>query len=168
MITREFQPSAALFYQASREIRRLKSGSKPLFYVLLGSLLLLSLAYRDELGGLFFGIPTWGLMVGVVSFFLVSPLIEYLTIAKNLKRSPTMSSLQQYEISEKGLRNHGGGFSTELSWEMISHVRVSGEFVFFFFSKNCAHFLPKSLLSESEIAQIQAWKSAHNQQSGSA
>jgi hypothetical protein len=167
MIIREFQPSAALFYRAARQLTRLTSGSSLLAYLVLGFVLLLSIVYRAELaetGNVFFGIPAWGFMVGLAFFFLVSPLIQYLTIARNLKSSPSMSALQQYEISEEGIRNHGGGFSVDLSWEVISQVRVSSEFVFFFISKKCAHFIPRSLLSEPEIAQIQAWKNANRQQ----
>lgn len=127
---------------------------------MLAFVLVLSVLYRDEPGMFFFGVPAWVGLVGVASFFLIVPLIQYFAIARSWRSSPSMSAAQQYEISEGGVRNHGGGFSTELSWEMIGKIQVSPRFVFFFTSNSCAQFIPRDLLSEAEIAQIKAWKNA--------
>lgn len=158
MIKKEFRTSPSLFYRAGREIHSSSSRCNLCGYGAIAFALLLSVLYRNEPGMFFFGVHLWVLLVGVASFFLIVPLIQYFAMARAWKSSPSMSASQQYEISEGGVRNHGSGFGTELSWEMIRQVRVSPRFVFFFTSKSCAQFIPRDLLSEAEIAQIQEWK----------
>jgi hypothetical protein len=152
MIKKEFETSPGLFFRAARELRSSNSRCPVCIYLVLAVVLAVNFLYRDDPGMLMFGVPGWVPLAGVASFFLIAPEIQYVAIARSWRSSAWMSAAQQYEISEAGIRNYGGGFSAEISWKMIKKIKVSRKFVFFFTSNSCAQFIPRNLLSSAEIA----------------
>lgn len=165
MITKEFQPTVPLFYRASREIYHLTFAGRAFYGFFVGGALIL-IALSMALDGFvwsrsMFGIPTWGIICATLVYvFILTPLIQYRAIKTNVKSNPSASARQYYEITENGLKNHGEGFSVDLSWEKICKIRVSKSFVLFFVSRNFAYFIPKNLVSEAEIEQVRQWKDA--------
>jgi len=71
-----------------------------------------------------------------------------------------MSQLQRYEISEQGIRNHSEGVEITHSWDTISHIRRTKDFLLCFIGQKNAYYIPVDLLSDSEIQQIYSWRNA--------
>ncbi len=166
-IKKEFQPNASLFYRASREIFHLTYFGRLSYVIFLGGSTMLSVSKFSLLGpedstepNGTLGIPNW--VIGVILEFvlLLIPFVLYRAIAKRIKSNPFASALQHYEISETGLRNYGDGFRVDLSWNKLTHVKLSRSFILLFTSWNAAYFIPKHLFSDAEVAQIRRWKNA--------
>src|SRR5512139_2304871 len=105
VITKEFKPSVALSYRASREIFHLTSASR-FFYGIYGGcafiLLMPNLMQGQEFAdpSTFSSIPAWVVVAGILVYvFLLAPLLQYRTIAMNWKNNPSASARLQYEIS---------------------------------------------------------------------
>ncbi|WP_460052469.1 YcxB family protein [Sessilibacter sp. MAH2] len=163
MITKSFQNNFQNQFKASRQIFHKTTGAK-LFYGFFIGLPLIFIILKVYAGEGFtqleFGfIPTWLLLFLMFGYPLVfTPAIQYFQLRKAFNSNPSAQQKQHYEISEKGVKIFGEGFSVELGWENIPRIELSKDFVLLFISKNCAYYLPKQLISNDEYKQLLAWK----------
>lgn len=161
MITKQFMPTAAMFYKASRAMFHLTRKAKMFygFFVLLPTVLLIFYIFRGEslTKPAIFGLPVLALFgVCVLYALCVMPLLQYFAVRKYFRANPSVNQLQNYTISEKGIRNFGNGFNSSFGWDKI-WVRESRHFLLFYISRNNAYFIPLDILSPSEIDQIAYW-----------
>jgi hypothetical protein len=163
MITQSFQTDVKSLFKASRQIFHKTTDAK-LFYGFFIGLPLILIALKLYIGKGFnqleFGfMPTWLLLLLSLGYpILFMPIVQYFQIRKSFNSSPSAKKMQNYEISEKGVKNFGEGFSVELGWESIPRIELSKDYLLLFISKNCAYYLPKELISSEEYQQLLAWK----------
>jgi len=163
MIDKSFQTSVSNQFKASRQIFNNSTAAKFFygFFVGLPMLLVILNALQGEsFSNLMFGmIPAWLFYIILLLYpFVFTPLTQFLQIKRAYKSNPSAQQKQNYEISGKGVRNYGAGFSVEMSWESIPKVILSKDFLLMYISKNCAYYLPKELVTEDEYNQIVEWK----------
>lgn len=171
MIKKEFQPTVPMAFGAVRDIFHSTSAGKLFYALFLGPAALLLLF--DLLGGKgldasigIADLPDWIIAAGILVFILgFFPATQYRAVSKSWRSSPSASVKQTYEISESGVRNFGEGFRVELAWDKITRIKATKRFLLIFVSRNCAYFMPRSLLSDAEIMQIQAWKAIRHDES---
>lgn len=159
MIEKSFQPTAKLFFKATREI---VNGT---WFV--KTMTILAVALPAIVIGLsvFTSIKlsaaTWGGAFGLFLYtFTVLPLAQFIGIKRNLASNPSANQTQQYTFSERGLRNFGNGVDVNLDWKKIVKIKPSKNFVLFYISKNSAYFIPKELVTPAELEKISQWHSA--------
>lgn len=159
MIEKNFQPSARLFFKATREII---NGTWPVRIMINMTLVLPIAAIAiTALTNIKLSAATWGGVSGLFIYtFVALPLFQFISIKRNLASNPSANQAQQYEISEHGFRNFGNGVDIILDWSKIVRVRISNSFVLFYISKNAAYFIPKELVTSAELEQIFQWHSA--------
>ena len=168
MITKSFQTDVSNQYRACRQIFHKTTGAKLIygFFISLPILLILMKLYIGKgFSGLEFGlIPTW-LFIGLLFAYplILMPIMQFFQVRKAFNSNPSAQQRQNYEITDKGIRNFGDGFNVELSWESIPKIEKSKDFVLLFMSKNCAYYLPKDLVSEQEYQQMEEWKMPKSQ-----
>ena len=168
MITKQFTPTAAMFYKASRAMFHLTRKAKMFYglFLLLPAVLLIFYVLRGEnlTKPAIFGLPVLALFgVCVLYALCVMPLLQYLAVRKYFRTNPSVSQQQNYTISEKGVRNFGKGVDASFGWEKI-WVRETKHFLLFYISKNNAYFIPLDILSPSEIDQIALWARSKTKQ----
>ena len=71
-----------------------------------------------------------------------------------------MSQLQRYEFSEQGIRHHSEGVEITHSWDKITYIKTTRDFLLCFIGQKNAYYIPVDLLSDSEIQQIYSWRNA--------
>jgi hypothetical protein len=163
MITQSFKTDVKSQFKASRQIFHKTTGAKLFYGFFIGLpliLIVLKLYARKGFNQLEFGfMPTWLLLLLLFGYPLVfMPVVQYFQIRKAFNSNPSAQKMQNYEISEKGVKNFGEGFSVELGWESIPRIELSKDYLLLFISKNCAYYLPKELVSSEEYQQLLAWK----------
>lgn len=135
-----------------------------IFYAFFVGLPILVIATKLYVGKGFteleFGLfPTWLLIILLFAYpILLMPMTQYFQVRKAFNSNPSAQQRQNYEITDKGIKSYGGGFSVELGWESIPKIELSKDFVLLFISKNCAYYIPKELVSEEEYRQMEVWK----------
>jgi hypothetical protein len=162
MIEKEFTPTIPMFYKASREIFHSNKSSYLLYAFFLGIPALLMVYYLITGKGASYevipGISAWMLMlICVIYVFVLIPALQYWGVRKNVLSNPSANQSQNYTIDEAGVRNHGFGVEVSLSWDKIIRIKVTKNFVLLFISKNIAYFLPRELITLSEIDEIKKW-----------
>lgn len=162
MIEKSFQPSVKLFFKATREII---NGTWPVKVMITMALVLPIAAIAiTALTNIKLFAATWGGVSGLFIYtFVALPIFQFFGIKRNLASNPSANQAQQYEISERGIRNFGNGVDISLDWSKIVRVRLSKSFVLFYISKNAAYFIPKELVTSAELEQISQW---HSEQRG--
>lgn len=163
MITQSFQTNVRNQFKASRQIFH-KTAAAKMFYGFVFGVPLILIVLKLYTGEGFtqseFGfMPTWLLLILLFGYPMIfMPVVQYFRVKKAFNSNPSAQKKQNYEISEKGVKNFGEGFSVELGWESIPKIELSKDFVLLFVSKNCAYYLPRELISSVEYQQLLAWK----------
>ena len=85
---------------------------------------------------------------------LVIPRLEKRAFRSARLNNPTAQSTQRFRLSSEGIRFSGNLFETFLRWEAITAARETEEFLFFYFAKDGAYFLPKRALDEEQLAGV--------------
>lgn len=162
MITKQFTPNVALFYLASRQIFHLSPLTALMYVALLG--LPAVLAAFMLAGGhsltqpVVPGLPVWALLaIGLCYALMLMPALQYLSVRRSVLSNPSANQQQNYEISEHGIRNFGSGVDVMLGWDKIVRLHRSRNFLLFFVSPRVAYFIPLSLITPAELAQIETW-----------
>lgn len=62
-----------------------------------------------------------------------------------------------YDLSPSGFTVTGEKFHTAYTWDSITRVVRSEDFVLLFISASGAYFFPKNLINEAEFDQIHIW-----------
>jgi len=163
MIQKDFQPTPEMHARAVHEIGGFVRSSRmiPLFWLGIAiTAALLGLIRLSESPGQFPGSAArlFALACAAVLFqFVLKPRLTRKKVADMMKKAPSASAHQHYEISSEGIRNHGDGFDTQLAWSALTKVRVSRTFVLFFLSPRSAFFVPKELFAAGELQQVLQW-----------
>jgi len=161
MIEKSFHPSAKLFFRASREI----VGGTIQVKILntLAIVLPIGAASLSIFCGIQLSGAVWGGIAGLSIYtFFCSPLFEYLSIKRNLASNPSSNQTLGYTFSKHGLRNFGNGIDVNLEWKNITKIKKTRHFVLFFISRNVAYFIPKEMLSPTELEEIHQWYSVQS------
>ncbi|MCB1925195.1 MAG: YcxB family protein [Gammaproteobacteria bacterium] len=164
MIEKRFTPTVSMFFRASREI--LHSNKSVLWFYgfflgmpifLIGLFILTGKGSSHEVVP---GISAWAFF-GLCAFYVfgLTPALQYWEVRKSVLSNPSANQEQVYAISEEGVRNFGRGIDVSLGWDKITRIRVSKHFLLLFISKKVAYFIPRDLLSEQEIEEINTWRS---------
>lgn len=162
MIEKSFQPSAKLFFRATREII---NGTLPvkIMYVIAVALPIAAISITVFMNIKFSAI-VWGGASGLFIYsFIALPLFQFISIKRNLASNPSANQAQNYELSEHGIRNFGNGVDVNLDWQKIIKIKSSKSFLLFYISNSAAYFIPKELVTPIELEQISQW---HTEQRG--
>lgn len=162
MIEKSFQPTVKLFFKATREILndtwpvKTMTIAAVLFPVIVTAVTIFT-SFKPSSA-------IWGGAFGLTIYtFAILPFIQFMSIKRNLTSNPSANQTQKYTLSDQGLRNFGSGVDVNLDWTKIIKIRSSENFVLFYIAKNMAYFIPKELVSDTELAQITQW---HSRQCG--
>jgi hypothetical protein len=101
----------------------------------------------------------WSQAVWIVTpaifILLVLPWLERRQIVSAHKTTPSLGGEQRCTYDESGIRMSGPMSNVDLQWRAVTHVVETADFFLFYFSKNCAHFLPQNVIgSEGEREQL--------------
>lgn len=92
-----------------------------------------------------------------ILILLVVPWLERRQVASAHKTTPSLGGEQRCTYDESGIRMSGPMSNVDLQWSAITHVVETADFFLFYFSKNCAHFLPQNVIgSEEERERLRA------------
>lgn len=162
MIEKQFTPTVAMHFKASREIYHSNKASFAFYGFFIGIPSLLLIFYIFTGKGASYevvpGISAWVFLVLCVIYaFAFTPALQYWGIRKTLLSNPSANQTQNYQISEDGIRNYGLGVDVTLGWDKIVRIKTSKKFLLLFISKSVAYFIPIGLISEQEIEEIESW-----------
>ena len=138
----EFSVDPAETVRACRELRRRQAFAWvewavwPALFILAALYLLVGRDWR----------ALWplGLVALVILLFqALLPLVQRWQIGRAYQATPNLRGAQAYRFSDAGLRITGGAATIELGWDSFVEVAETKEFFLFFYSKQCAYYLPK-------------------------
>ena len=141
-LTYEFQIDSAETVRASRVVRRRQRFAWiawAVWPVLVG----LAALYLAS------GVPWQNLwLLGLVALFLLTlqwltPRIQRWQLRRAYAETPNLRGPQVYQFSDAGLSITGGAATTTLGWDSFVEVAETDEFFLFFYSKQCAYYVPK-------------------------
>jgi hypothetical protein len=95
------------------------------------------------------GVPWQNLwLLGLVALFLLTlqwltPWIQRWQLRRAYAETPNLRGPQVYQFSDAGLSITGGAATTRLGWDSFVEVAETDEFFLFFYSKQCAYYVPK-------------------------
>jgi hypothetical protein len=162
MIEKQFTPTAAMHFKASREIYHSNKASFAFYAFFIGIPALLLIFYIVTGKGASYevvpNIPAWLFLLLCAIYALALTLaLQYWGIRKSLLSNPSANQAQNYQISEEGIRNYGLGVDVTLGWDKIIKIKKNKKFLLLFISKSVAYFIPVGLVSEREIKEIESW-----------
>ncbi|MGH1441811.1 MAG: YcxB family protein [Cellvibrionaceae bacterium] len=155
VVKKDFKPTVKTLYKAIREIFH-STKSSWIMYICLVFIPAAYCIYKLITTSINNGHITF-LLIALAYSFALLPAVQFWCARRSLLSNPSANQVQNYEISEDGIRNYTEGAEVRLSWDKIIKVKVSKNFLLFFFSRNCAYYLPISLVSSEEIKQIVDW-----------
>lgn len=95
------------------------------------------------------GVPWQNLwLLGLVALLLLTvqlltPRIQRWQLRRAYATTPNLRGPQIYQFSDAGLSITRGAATTRLGWDSFVEVAETDEFFLFFYSKQCAYFVPK-------------------------
>ncbi len=83
------------------------------------------------------------------------------------KRDPSVRGPQERTIDEAGYHALGNGVRVEVPWHAMAKAVESDRFFLFFYNKQCAYYIPKRVLSDSQSADVRTlMKAAGTEEEG--
>lgn len=163
-ISATYTPTVTLLLSATNQIGWV-TRENWLLYGFFSGVPILLLLYLWYMGKLFsaetLGFPSWAFFSAIAVLMpALTHWFRYKQISANLKSNPSARGPHNFHFSDEGIELTGDGANGSIAWKNIVKVRISRSFLLLFFSKSCAHVVPKELLSETEIDQIKAWHSS--------
>lgn len=118
--------------------------------------MLLCIAYLFGYNPLRFKIfPFMGLLYGLLT--LILPLALYLKVKKTFKNTWLFKEEITFSISDNGIQVKAASFEKKIEWADFHSVLLHNKAILFFTSKRSFIYVPKSLLSAENIADILQW-----------
>jgi hypothetical protein len=106
----------------------------------------------------------------MLSAFYLSmlPLMQRAAARRALENDPALRGVQVRTVDEAGVQVVGAGFAQQLLWADLVRAVETDHFFLFFYNKRVAHYLPKRVLTESELHQVRVLITAHGSELGTA
>ena len=95
----------------------------------------------------------WGVWTPVALFLLyaiAAPIVFRLRLRRTYRREPLLFSQQTLTVSSTGVALENAGARTVLNWQTIRAVREETEFYLFFYTRQCALYLPKRVIPDGD------------------
>jgi len=100
----------------------------------------------------------WLLFPGLA--FWALPALTRWQLRRTLATSPTLQGTLRRVLNEQGVEAHGTGAATTVAWHAVQRVEETPDFLFLFYSKNCAIYLPKRILG-GDLPQVRDYIATH-------
>jgi len=84
------------------------------------------------------------------------PLLTRWQLLRAVKANPRLSGEMVRIVSAEGLESRDAGTAARFEWRAVQRVVTTDEFYLFFYTKKCAYFLPRRLVSAEEHTQLHA------------
>jgi hypothetical protein len=101
------------------------------------------------------GVPWQKLwLLGLVALFLLTlqlltPWIQRWQLRRAYAETPILRGPQVYQFSDAGLSITGEAATTTLGWDSFVEAAETDEFFLFFYSKQCAYYVPKRAVGKA-------------------
>jgi len=103
-------------------------------------------------GGLWVSVlACWGLA------FVGFPLLRYWNAQGVTRDNPALRGTCEFEFGPDGLVTRTGITESKLGWEAVLEVVETDKFLLFFFSRQCAYFLPKRAIPPDELPVLRGF-----------
>lgn len=91
------------------------------------------------------------LIIPVLTYIAFGPITRRLRAMWARRTAPLLQERQIFEFSHIGLKCQAGPASGELLWRGIVRVREDAEFYFFYYSPDCAYYVPKRVIEDESL-----------------
>jgi hypothetical protein len=162
-ITITFEASAKRHYQAVRDIQKNMASLRRIhwaifilyvLFVALDATIWVATGQSE-----FYGPVGWiTLGASMVAIFIFVRLVQRWHVKMQFKSSPASQGLMSYEMSENGFQVTGEKFQTIYTWDSVTRLHRTDNFVLFYISASGAYFIPTDLVSNDTFNQIQKWR----------
>jgi hypothetical protein len=144
-------------YRASREVlKRTSARYTSWIGILVAALLLYSNVLRHwgefPIRELAWSAIPWVLLA--VFWAAIVPLSTWRTSRRIAKSDPAAQGLQIREVDESGVRSTGNNVTVHVPWAALLKSVETEEFFLFFYSKQLAYYMPKSILDTSDVETV--------------
>jgi hypothetical protein len=153
-VTTVFDFDPAEHYAALRAVTK----QTPLRWLPLGTLLFVGTMVMLSVGLSWERADGWTIIRGALPWALL--LIFWLFLFKWLqrrqasvvaKRDPSVRGPQERSVDEQGFRSRGNGVAIEVPWHAIQRAVETTDFFLFFYTWQCAYYVPKRTLSSMQV-----------------
>ena len=158
-----FDVTPALRWSVQRELqrrsrwyRRMQYAYAALPLVLVGLSLAsgrsLTVAVVDNLAWVV-GLPLFG--------FVGLPWLSRWTTARQLRSNPALGGAQAFALTDDGLAMENAAGSTLVRWSALLRVVEAPEHFLFYYSPQCAYYLPRATVPLAELPTVRSFITAH-------
>jgi hypothetical protein len=70
------------------------------------------------------------------------------------KRDPSVRGPQERTVDEQGFHSRGNGVSVDVPWHALQRAVETEDFFLFFYTWQCAYYLPKRTLSSTQVEEV--------------
>jgi YcxB-like protein len=158
-VTSVFEFDSSEYYRALRVVSRHTAARWVSWGFAALALVLAVLAIRDGWWrtspvALFLNALPW-VLLGV--FWVVFLPVSQRWAARRLpKRDASVRGPQERTVDADGFHSRGNGVALDVPWHAMLRGVESDEFFLFFYSKQLAYYLPKRVLSSTQIGEVRA------------
>lgn len=93
------------------------------------------------------------LLLGVFWIALL-PWSQRRAARKLVKRDPSVRGPQERSVDATGFHSLGNGVRLDVPWHAMARAVETDQFFLFFYNKQCAYYVPKRALSDSQCAEV--------------
>ncbi|HKV75276.1 MAG TPA: YcxB family protein [Gemmatimonadales bacterium] len=89
---------------------------------------------------------SWVLLPALV--FWGFPAVTRWQLRRMMANSPTLQGTLRRVLNDRGVEAHGVGAATTVEWSAVQRFEETPEFLLFFYSKNCAVYIPTRVVGD--------------------
>ena len=102
----------------------------------------------------------WAWVLFPILAFWGLPALMRWQVRRGYRANPTLHGTLRRTVDDVGVAAYGTGATTAFTWDAIQRVEETPEFIFFFYSKKCALYIPKRVIGP-DLPKVQRLVATH-------